>query len=459
MCGIVGGYTPSVEKALPLLRHRGPDAENLVSVGDLWLGHTRLAILDLDARSDQPFRHSRVTLTYNGELWNYRALRTELEHEGLTFQTEGDTEVVAAALDRWGTEALPRFNGMFALTWTTDGERVFLARDRFGEVPLHLAHQQPFRFASEKKALLAAGAHPQAIQDMPPGTMAEATRSGLRFCPYYDAPTAPVEIDREEARERLFALLQVAVTERAIADAPACTLLSGGIDSSLVAALLKPVVPGLVAYTAVYDPRSADLRNARRVAEHLGIELREVPIPMPTPDDLARVVRTIEMPHKAQVEIGWPCLFLAARMREEGFKVTFSGEGSDELWASYGFAYHALKTQNWHAYRKRLFLSQSSKNFARCNKAFLAHSIECRLPFLHPALVEFALSLPQNIVQDGRTRPKALLQDAFRDLLPACVTRRAKVAFQDGLGLKAAIARLLPHPERYYHAEYNRTFA
>ena len=125
----------------------------------------------------------------------------------------------------------------------------------------------------------------------------------------------------------------------------------------------------------------------------MGIELREVMIPLPSSADLSTVIRCIEMDCKAQVEIGWPCLRLAQAMRADGFKVTYSGEGSDELWASYGFAYHALKTQDWHAYRKDLFLSQARKNFARCNKVFMAHCVECRLPFLNTALVEYALSL------------------------------------------------------------------
>jgi asparagine synthase (glutamine-hydrolysing) len=276
---------------------------------------------------------------------------------------------------------------------------------------------------------------------------------------YYDAPAKPLYIECKDARVRLAGLLASAVTEPAIADVPVCTLLSGGIDSSIIAALLKPIYPDLVAYTAVYDPKSSDLRNARRIAEHLGIVLREVIVPAPAADDLARVIRIIEMPYKAQVEIGWPCLCLAESMRADGFKVTFSGEGSDELWASYGFAYHALKTQDWHEYRKALFLSQAHKKFARCKKVFMAESIECRLPFLNPALVEFALSLPQSVVQDGRSRPKAILQDAFASLLPDSVVRRSKIAFQDGLGIKQAILSFIPKPERYYHAEYNRCFA
>jgi asparagine synthase (glutamine-hydrolysing) len=247
--------------------------------------------------------------------------------------------------------------------------------------------------------------------------------------------------------------------ERAISDVPVCTLLSGGIDSAAVAYGLKQVLPGLVAYTAVFDKKSRDLKMARLAAEQIGIPLVEVNVPQPSTCDLASVIGHIEMASKAQVEIGWPCLKLAEAMRADGFKVTFSGEGSDELWASYGFAYHALQTQDWHLYRRDLFLTQAQRNFPRVNKAFMAYGIEARLPFLHVPLVELALSLRKDAVQDGKSRPKAVIQRAFAGLLPDEVTRRPKVAFQDGLGLKAAIAATIADPAKLYRAEYARQYA
>jgi asparagine synthase (glutamine-hydrolysing) len=460
MCGIAGSFTGEreVRAGLAALRHRGPDAEGVASVGRLTLGHVRLAVLDPDPRSDQPIHRGRVTLSYSGEVWNFREVRAELKALGEHFATAGDTEVVAAALDRWGPEALPRLNGMFALAWTTGGETLHLARDRFGEVPLHIALQRPFLFASELKGLEAMGARRRSFADLGPGWRAEVTATGIRKVRWYDVPARPAVLGRDTARQRLFQLLRAAVTERAVADVPVCTLLSGGIDSAAVAFFLSRAVKGLVAYTAVLNPRSPDLRSAREVADHLGIELRTVRIRPPAPEDLIRVVRCIEMPHKAQVEIGWACLALAERMRADGFKVTFSGEGSDELWASYGFAYYGLRQEGWYAYRKSLFLDQARKNFPRANKAFMASGVECRLPFLNPRVVEFALSLPRPVVQEGKCRPKAVLQDAFAGRLPPYVLRRPKVAFQDGLGLKAAIAAKLPAPQRFYRAEYAKAF-
>lgn len=459
MCGIVGGFGNQVEAGVNRLIHRGPDAQATRRIGSVTFGHTRLAILDVDPRSNQPFTYGQTTIVFNGEIWNYLALRTELIACGKQFATTGDTEVLAAALDTWGAEALAKIQGMFAVAWTVDGEIIFLARDRFGEVPLHIAKARPFYFASEKKALLAMGCSAQSIDDVTPGIYLEVTAKGMRTRTYYDLPITRSMINRQQAAPLLRNLIGKGVKERTISDVPVCTLLSGGIDSAAVAYWLKQSFPNLVAYTAVYNPKSTDLRAARLVAEVLRVELREIPIPLPTPEDLGSVIRIIEMDYKAQIEIGWPCLILAQRMRSDGFKVTYSGEGSDELWASYGFSYHALQKQEWRRYRKELFLSQARKNFVRCNKIFMAHSIECRLPFLNTELVEFAISLSADAVQDGKSRPKAVMQDAFVDLLPRYVTNRSKVAFQDGLGIKEAITKILPDPLRFYRSEYAKIYS
>lgn len=457
MCGIVGGYK-DIQPGIEALLHRGPDAQDSVAIGSLRLGHTRLAILDLDPRSNQPFVYGDTTLVFNGEIWNYKELRQELERLGDCFTTAGDAEVLAAALNRWGVDALQKINGMFAVAWASDDERLYLARDRFGEIPLHIAKQRPFCFASELKALQALDCHPKSFDDVGPGEYLVVTPRNMQRVRYYNPPITPLDLSRSQAARSLFEHVHNGTTERTISDVPVCTLLSGGIDSAAVAYSLKDTLPDLVAYTAVYNPKSHDLRAARLVAEMLDIELREIKVPLPAADDLRRVIRYIEMPYKAQVEIGWPCLKLAEAMQADGFKVTFSGEGSDELWGSYGFAYHALKSQDWHSYRRDLFLSQARKNFVRCNKIFMAHSIECRLPFLHPPLVEFALSLKPETVQNGKSKPKAVIQEAFSDRLPNSITSRAKVAFQDGMGIKKAIEQVISNPRRFYNVEYSAAY-
>lgn len=463
MCGVTAArrlIASQVEASVVALSHRGPDAQGLVERGLVVLGHDRLAIIDLDHRSDQPFVRGDVALSYNGELWNFRELRADLVGLGHAFQTTGDTEVVAAALQEWGDEALPRMEGMFALAWTSCGEVLHLARDRFGEVPLHWWTDGSRAFAaSEMKGFRAAGLSPSEGDMLPPGHLASVGPDGcVRCVRWYEPSCAPRLQSRGLAAARLALLMDRGARERVMSDVPVCVLLSGGIDSSAVCATLLRYAPSLVAYTAVLDERSPDLRAAREVAEHLGVELREVRVPTPTAQDLSAVVEAIEMPHKAQVEIAHACLHLARRIREDGIKVVFSGEGSDELWASYGFSYYGVARDGWHPYRKRLFLEQHRKNFARCNKAFLAYGVECRLPFLHTCLVEHALSLPEDAVRDGRSRPKAVLQDALAGVIPDALLSRRKLAFQDGMGLKDAAASAVSDPRRFYDAEFRKRY-
>lgn len=464
MCGIVGALRLSgrdhVAEGVAALRHRGPDAQDAWVGSRYWLGHTRLAIIDTSSASEQPYRYRDVVLTYNGELWNYVALRAELAALGCAFVTAGDTEVVAAALSTWGEEALPRFQGMFALAWTTDGgETIRLARDRFGETPLHVFEGRSFfAFASEVKGLAALGVNPAGVSWLEPGAVLRVDRNGQAECSrWYDLPDLEAwyeDVVELDARALVRGGVAEGAEERTISDVPVCMLLSGGIDSAAIASHLVERLPGIVAYTATLEgSASIDLPCARAVAERLGVELREVVVPRPTADDLAGVVRSIEMDSKAQVEIGWACTHLARRVRADGFRVTFSGEGSDELWGSYGMAHHGIEAKGWHPFRRELFLGQHRKNFARCNKVFMAAGVECRLPFLNTRLVEMALALPRRVVRSDKRRYwKKILQEGYRDSLPVEVIDRYKTTFQDGMRLLDACASAVAEPARYYRA-------
>lgn len=401
-------------------------------------------------------RRGSTLLVYNGELWNAPALRVELEALGCAFLTTGDTEVLAHALDQWGEGALRKLEGMFACAWVSGDGVLRIARDRYGEVPLHAAIVPRVCFASEVKALRALGVPRGAELWVEPGTLWICEpNSKPRVRRWYAVPEVRTSPSPQSARASLRELLAEATRERFVSDVPVCTLLSGGIDSAIVALFLRERFPSLVSYIAVMDPKSKDLRCAREVARALDIVLREVRIPAPTSDDLARVVGVIEMPFKAQVEIGWPCLVLARQMQADGFKVTYSGEGSDELWASYGFAHHGVKKQGWLPYRRGLFYDQHRKNFPRANKVFMAHGVECRLPFLNRQLVETALSWSQDVVQ-AAGRPKAVLQDAFAGDLPRSVIKRSKMAFQEGLGIREVAAQAVANPKSFYAAEHKR---
>lgn len=498
VCAVVGRNAALIGAGVEALEHRGPDDQASVRLQeDVALGHTRLSILDLDERSRCPMTRYNVTLVYNGECWNYLDLRAEIALAGHEFSTTGDTEVVAAALALWGVGALERFEGMFALAWwDASSESLYAARDRFGEIPLHIAPMADgWALSSEIKALPALGARHDQAEWVGPGEWIRLTRNrkfpvlhggwNIERETWYAAPAEPIQITAEQAGPAMRSLLERACGERSISDVPVCTLLSGGIDSTAVAYHLRNHVGSLTAYTAVYNPKSQDARMAREAAKALGIELREVVVPLPGRDDLAEIVRRIEMPYKAQVEIAWPCWHLAQQIAEDGFKVVFSGEGSDELWASYGFTYHVLtrifgdrafgtghiyepgREREWCEYRRDTFTAQHRKNFARCNKVFMAHGIECRLPFLHTPLVEFALSVPVDACVErkpgkGPSKQKAVMYEAYDGLVPEQIVRRHKVAFQEGMKIKEPIEAMFGSAvgaKMFYNGVFKEAYA
>jgi asparagine synthase (glutamine-hydrolysing) len=449
MCGIAGTFAlqgVSVSDLLDRLRHRGPDGDGVATSGSATHGHVRLALLDPSPASAQPYRQGTGLLSFNGEIWNFRQLRNALAQEGVAARTTGDTEVLALALDRWGVDAtLPRLEGMFAFAWSKGGTHV-LVRDRFGKIPLYV-HRRGYGFAwaSERKALTRS--LPAAA--LPPGTVLDLTSGKVRT--WY-------ALDRIQAsRPDLPRLLEEGVRDRLVADAPLCCLISGGLDSSIILTLAHRAKPDIVAYTAVLDPAAADLAAARRLCCELNLTLVEVPVSRPTSASLAEAVRVIELPSKAQAEITALCLPLARRIAADGFKACLSGEAADELFGGYGsmcIKGSSADDAGWRAIRLGQVAKMARGNFVRCNKAFMAHGVECRLPFMHRPLVEGVLDMSKAECPPG----KAALKRAAHGIVPPWVIRRVKDTFQGGSGMAAAAASVVADPAAFYRAEVGRFY-
>jgi len=465
MCGIIGGFDiPQIQKGLDSIVHRGPDNQDIVQMDNIYFGHVRLSIIDTSSDSNQPFKYRNTTMVFNGTIWNYKELREEL---WLDTTTTGDTEVLCAILDRYGLDGLNKIQGMFAIAFTQNDGSITLVRDRHGEVPLHyslLTGLFPsFSFCSEMKGLHALGESGKTIEMLKPGHYLKVTSDyKVEEGMWYDICESIVDSqswDFDRSRDQIHDDIVLGSYERTVSDVPVACLLSGGIDSAITTLVASKHIPNLVTYTAVFDEKSKDLRSAREVAKYLGVELREIKVQPPSKDDVDDVIKTIEMPYKAQVEIGYPCIQLARAIREDGYKVIMSGEGSDELWASYGMSYHGIKDKGWTNYRIDLFGTQHRKNFSRCNKIFMRYGIECRLPFLNTHLVETALGLSQEMVWEGKSRPKAILQEAFRGQLPDDIVDRKKLAFQDGMNIKSQYEDVVKSPKEYYNTVYKNNFS
>lgn len=476
MCGIVGGdlFTEAqAREALRLLDHRGRDASCLRRYGTVWLGHNRLAIQDLSAAANQPFEHAGCALAYNGELWKRTLAKhahLRLRHRG---RTHSDTELLLLLYVEMGgrmEKFLPELDGMYAFA-IYDGTRkcLHLARDYIGRLPLYV-HRAPdgrVAFASEVKALTATlglpyrqerwnSANPDAIQLVQPGT-----------CLTYDCLTRTTHLtrhhsfadyeagDAEDLEKRvdgpdlglefysftLRNLLEEAVDNELVSDVPVCTILSGGVDSSVITALLKKRLPRLEAFVVHVgeEKRKDDLAHARLAAKHIGVPLHEVHLTKAQATlSVTEAVYAVEDKHWNQVAPAVAQIALAKEIGRRGFKVVFGGEGADELFASYSDEkrWRWRDPLVWHNQRVKLTARLHDNNLIRANKAMMwGGTVELRTPFLDRRLVDFALRIPTRYRDDNGGkggREKHVLREAVKDLLPDELRLRPKVAFQNG---------------------------
>lgn len=456
MCGLAGVAAQTVQAPavvvgamLDRIAHRGPDGRGVKDAGNgVVHGHVRLSLVDLTEASAQPFVRGASVLSFNGEIWNYRELRAELEetYDGEVFLTVGDTEVMLVALERWGLDGLNRLNGMFAAAWSSNGEH-WLVRDSFGKVPLYVSKVcGGYHWASERKAF-ARGTSPVSV---PPGHAFNLRTGEWRV--WYKKPVTMAPLRAAEVLSHL----RTGVEKRIQADVPVCVLVSGGLDSAAILALARESRPDVVAFTATFDADSDDARAARRICSELKVTLVEERITL-TENSVDEALRTIEIPSKAQLEIAMLCIPLARRIYAEGFRACLSGEAADELFGGYGnFCIAASKASPAEVLQLRadLMAKMSRGNFVRCNKAFMAHGVECRLPFMEQRLAEAAMRMSMR----DSPEHKKLLKVACAPILPAWVINRTKETFQGGSGLAQAMAKRVANPIKFYNNEARRIF-
>ncbi len=375
MCGIAGCYQqPDGQKLVDTMTgrlvHRGPDSGGTWTNDDdgapIQLGFRRLAIIDLSAAANQPFRKHGLVLVYNGELYNYRTLRAELRARGCRFATDSDTEVVLEAWRSWGAAALKRFRGMFAfaLADTTTGELV-LARDPLGIKPLYYRPRGAgLIFASELKAIMAAvgselrmepGAMVasmlfywlpeqrcaiEGVRKLPGGSWARVSRDGtIELRRYWKVEDVAAQA-AARSPQALGEVIEESVTAHLVADVPVSSFLSGGLDSSLVTVLAHNVDPSIDAYTIAFREQDQRLEAmpddavfARKVAQRYGIKLHEIEISPDIVGLLPRIVDILDEPIGDPAAINTLLMCEAARAR--GIKVVLSGMGADELFGGY----------------------------------------------------------------------------------------------------------------------------
>lgn len=357
--GIIGEVDEAKAKhALSLLVHRGPDYCGVEQRENLFFAHQRLSILDVNERSHQPLKHEKLLLSFNGEIYNFKELKSELEFD---FKTQSDGEVILAAYIKWGVGFVKRLRGMFAIA-LLDGDTLYLFRDRLGKKPLfYMEQNKSFYFASEIKGLTpflkkhelnddALMSYLSFLTPTPPHTFFKgihklASGEFLTFkhgtCKvekYFDLLDSKPNIitDKEEAVHTLETLLEESINIRLDADVPMASLLSGGIDSATLNYYAQKRGVDLHTYTLGYKEfeKYDERQNAKHSAEFLGIKNSEVEI---SQDDFLlaseHVLDTLDEPLNDPAAV--PLYLLFERIKKDGYKVVMSGEGSDELFLGY----------------------------------------------------------------------------------------------------------------------------
>jgi asparagine synthase (glutamine-hydrolysing) len=495
------------------MQRRGPDSAGLWQHGPVGLAHRRLTIIDLSRAGEQPMVDPALglSLVFNGCIYNYRELRAELREKGYTFFSSSDSEVILKAYAHWGTRCVEHFLGMFAFAIAErESGRVVLARDRLGIKPLYVTRAPGrLRFASTLPALLAGGGvdtsidpvalhhymsfHSvvpapltilQGVQKLPPATVRVIEADGketdhVYWEPRFQRPTE--RASKEEWEERVINTLRLAVRRRMVADVPVGVLLSGGIDSSLVVALLaesgqRDLMTFSIGFDAEGGESGDEFQYSDIVAREFGTSHRQIRIA--SAEILPAIDGAIENMSEPMISHDCVAFYLLSEQVSQHVKVVQSGQGADEIFAGYDWypplanvprdgavdAYSAVFVDQTHAALgqvinpDRLTAPDVSRELIRAHfdrpgaesaldaalridstvmlvddpvkrvdNMTMAWGLEGRVPFLDHELVELAAACPTELkLAHGG---KGVLKDAARKLLPAEVIDRKKGYF------------------------------
>lgn len=437
MCGIVflsGPLASSrISTCVERLRHRGPDDLSIWSDRDIALGFARLEINGVGPSGRQPYRHGRSIGAINGEIYNYRAL---VAAHGLT-PVSCDAHTVLPLYERLGLRVIDELDGFYSgvVLQPSDGE-VLCLRDHIGKKPLFVGRSmQEIFVTSELKAF----EEIEWFRPLPLGVSSVDTRSGevQQLANHHSVPrrTDVVGLLEEAVRKRLPAV-----------DQRVGVLLSGGLDSSLVAAFVARHRADATYFT-LGDKDSSDRQAVDQVASVLGLnDLRFVPLP--SRDRMAELVRRVvhatESFNPSIVSNGLATYLLSEAVRDAGIKVVLTGEGADELFGGY----HMYdQSDPWRDVRQQLIDDMPVTELRRLDLASMAHGVEARCPFLDRAVRAFAEGLGFEDLY-SRHENKVTLRRSFRDVLPPDVLNRKKTSFDVGSGIRGEVIRHLRHNGR-----------
>ena len=458
MCGILCAFElkqtseairPQDLEMSKKLRHRGPDWSGIYNAPNAVLSHERLAIVD-PTSGKQPLisPSEKLILAANGEIYNHRDLRAELETD-YAFKTQSDCEVILALYEKEGKDFVKKLNGIFAFAiYDQAKDEYFIARDHIGIIPLYMGWDGngTFYVASELKALEGVCSK---IELFPPGHYLHS--SDQTPVKWYDKEWESYEAvkNNQTSIADLHDALSDAVHRQLMSDVPYGVLLSGGLDSSITSALAKKFAakrvesddtqaawwPQLHSFSVGLEG-SPDLAAAQEVAKHIGTVHHEIKFTIQEGLDAIReVIYHLETYDITTIRASTPMYLMARAIKALGIKMVLSGEGADELFGGYLYFHKAPNAQEFHEETVRKLDKLHQYDCLRANKSLAAWGIEGRVPFLDKQFIEVAMRLnPKDKMITQERMEKWVLRKAFEEYLPESVAWRQKEQFSDGVG-------------------------
>ena len=448
MCGIAGWFgkqdTITINKMLDSLPHRGPDDRGIHNTKTGTFGHTRLSIVDV-AGGHEPILNEKKDkgLICNGEIYNFMDLRPALEKK-YTFRTNTDTEVALHLLEEEGPDFVRKLDGMFSFAVFSD-DSLYLARDPVGIKPLYYGYRNGnFYFSSELKAMSHAGV--EEVHEFPAGHYYTSENG---FVKYYDVPEVNEDRDTdiETWAEKIRTTFTEAVNKRLLSDPeiPVGAFCSGGLDSSLVAALAARKIPNLHTFAVGMKDEngveSDDLKASRIAAKHIGSTHHELVFTEKEYNEaLPKVIQYLESYDPSLVRCAVPCYF-TCKLAAQYVTVVLTGEGADEVFAGY----HYMKNwdlQKLNAEGRRCLTNLHNINLQRADRLGMMFSLELRVPFLDTKMIELGMNIPPELkVKEDQEEKieKWILRYAFQknNTLPEEILWRYKVQYTQGAGCES----------------------
>ncbi len=448
MCGLAGCVgardTTTINRMLGALSHRGPNDRGVYENESVVFGHTRLSIVDVIG-GHQPMltNRERLGIICNGEIYNFRELRTKLSSK-YRFNTKSDTEVILHLYEDRGAACVKELDGMFAFA-IFDGDNFMMARDPIGIKPLYYGYYNDnLYFSSELGAMTLAGV--DEAHEFPAGHYFTPIEG---FVPYYQIPEIEDHLltDVEETCERIRETFIKAVKKRLLADpeVPVGSFCSGGLDSSIVAAIAAEEIPNV--HTFVVGMRdkdgdvSDDIKASSVAAKHIGSTHHEL---LFTEEEyreaLPVVIRELESYDPSLVRCAVPCYF-TCKLAADYVTVVLTGEGADELFTGYHYMKH-FPADKLNLEARRCIGNLHNINLQRADRMGMYFSLELRVPFLDEAMVDLSMKIPPELKirgHNGAKIEKWIFRKAFEDMdyLPDEILWRYKVQYTQGAGCES----------------------